>query len=207
MYSDDELLPLSGLQHFAYCKRQYALIHIEQVWSESADTLRGEFFHERVDAAGYECSSGVRAERRVRLKSSELGLYGVADIVEFELEEERIRVTPVEYKVGRPKKKDWDRLQVAAQAICLEEMYGSTIEVGFIFYGETRHREGIRINEELRQKVCEVAYHMHEAYELQSIPQVDYNSRCKRCSLLDICMPAAVARDASHYWEEMDEGW
>lgn len=207
MYSDDELLPLSGLQHFAYCERQYALIHVDQVWSESAETLRGEFFHERVDTVGYECSSGVRAERRVRLKSSELGLYGVADIVEFELEGENVRVTPVEYKVGRPKKRDWDRLQVAAQAMCLEEMYESVVKVGFIFYGETRHRESVSIDRELRQRVFEVACRMHEVYESQSVPKAVYTNLCKRCSLLDDCMPVITAKDASRYWEEMDEGW
>lgn len=207
MYSDDELLPLSGLQHLAYCERQCALIHVERLWEDSADTLRGEFFHERVDAIGYACADGVRAERRVRLTSRVLGLYGVADIVEFSEAQGEQRLTPVEYKVGRPKRKSWDRIQVAAQALCLEEMYGVAVETGCLFYGETRRRERVPIDEKLRKLVCDMAYRMHQVLDAQRLPVPTYESRCKRCSLLDECMPAVVAKDARAYWERMGEGW
>ena len=117
VYSEDELLALSGLQHIAYCERQWALIHVEQTWNENVDTLRGEFFHERVDTKGYSCTRGVRAERRVRLVSKKLGIYGVADIVEYGGGGDPASIVPVEYKVGRPKLEDWDRIQLAAEAM------------------------------------------------------------------------------------------
>ena len=99
MYTDDELLALSGLQHLAYCERQWALIHLEQIWVDSADTLRGDHFHERVDTTGYSCADGVRAERGVRLVSRRLGIYGIADIVEYGVGDAGSFVRPVEYKV------------------------------------------------------------------------------------------------------------
>ena len=207
MYSDDELLPLSGLQHLAYCERQCALIHMEQAWTESADTLRGRFFHERVDTVGYVCADGVRAERRVRLTSKVHGLYGVADIVEFSDLNDGKTIIPVEYKVGRPKRESWDRLQVTAQALCLEEMYGVTVEEGCLFYGETRRREKVPIRESLRKQVGELALRMHQLLDSQVLPQVAYGSRCKRCSLQDDCMPRVIGLDASLYWEQMGEGW
>ncbi|MDO4806811.1 MAG: CRISPR-associated protein Cas4 [Coriobacteriales bacterium] len=207
MYSDDELLPLSGLQHLAYCERQCALIHMEQVWVESEDTLRGEFFHERVDTVGYACADGVRAERRVRLTSKVLGLYGIADIVEFSSQDNETKIVPVEYKVGRPKLESWDRLQVAAQALCLEEMYGVRVNEGCLFYGETRRRERVSIGESLRDRVSELALSMHQMLESQVLPAATYGSRCRRCSLQDECMPQASAQDVRLYWERMGEGW
>ena len=132
MYADDELLPLSGLQHIAYCERQWALIHVEQIWTESADTVRGELFHRRVDTEGYSCAHGIRAERSVRLVSRRLGLYGIADIVEYDAQTDCV-LMPVEYKVGKPKSEDWDRLQLAAQTMCLEEMEGTRVVTGALF--------------------------------------------------------------------------
>ena len=206
MYSDDDLLPLSGLQHLAYCERQYALIHLEQSWEESVDTLRGEFFHERVDAVGYTLADGVRAERRVRLTSYELGLYGLADIVEFSESANKTFAAPVEYKVGRPKRKSWDRVQVAAQAMCLEEMYGLIVDDAFLFYGATRRRERVRIDEKLRKNVIDLAQRMHEIFDSRLLPRTVTANRCGRCSLVDTCMPRAIEMDVQQYWEEMEEG-
>lgn len=201
MYSDDDLLPLSGLQHMAFCERQWALIHVEGLWEESSDTLRGRFFHERVDTAGYSCRAGVRAERNVRLVSHRLGIYGVADIVEYRAEG-AFPVMPVEYKVGKPKVEDWDRLQVCAQALCLEEMESARINAGALFYGETRRREGVEITRELRERVASLAQRMHELFSQGLTPMGENSGKCKRCSLQNECLPRIIGRRVDEYWKE-----
>lgn len=206
MYSDEDLLALSGLQHAAFCERQWALIHVEQIWSESSDTVRGDFFHERVDTTGYSCARGVRSERRVRVVSHRLGLYGVADIVEYR-DDGCSAFTPVEYKVGRPKVEDWDRLQVAAQALCLEEMEGARVAAGALFYGETRRRETVEITDELRERVERLSAHIHELYEKWTTPKPPPGARCGRCSLRDDCLPTASGLDAREYWETYEAGF
>lgn len=202
MYGDEELLALSGLQHFSFCERQWALIHLEQIWSSSGDTARGDAFHARVDTAGYACSHGVHAERSPRIVSYRLGLYGVADIVEYR-DGDIGFVTPVEYKVGRPKVEDWDRLQVAAQALCLEEMEGVEITRGAIFYGETRRREQVDITDELRNRVEQLSEAMHTLFFRESTPKPSYSAKCRRCSLLDDCAPQLSSVSVSGYWREV----
>lgn len=201
MYSDDDLLPLSGLQHMAFCERQWALIHVEGLWEESSDTLRGRFFHERVDTAGYSCRAGVRAERNVRLVSHRLGIYGVADIVEYHPEGD-VPVMPVEYKVGKPKVEDWDRLQVCARALCLEEMEGARIDAGALFYGETRRREDVEITRELRERVASLARRMHELFAQGLTPMGENSGKCNRCSLQNECLPRIIGRRVDKYWKE-----
>lgn len=201
MYSDDDLLPLSGLQHMAFCERQWALIHVEGLWEESSDTLRGRFFHERVDTASYSCRAGVRAERNVRLVSHRLGIYGVADIVEYRAEGDS-PVMPVEYKVGKPKVEDWDRLQVCAQALCLEEMEGARIDAGALFYGETRRREDVGITRELRERVVSLAQRMHELFAQGLTPMGENSGKCRRCSLQNECLPGIIGRRVDKYWKE-----
>ena len=201
MFSDDDLLPLSGLQHMAFCERQWALIHVEGLWEESSDTLRGRFFHERVDTAGYSCRAGVRAERNVRLVSHRLGIYGVADIVEYHPEGD-VPVMPVEYKVGKPKVEDWDRLQVCAQALCLEEMEGARIDAGALFYGETRRREDVEITRELRERVASLAQRMHELFAQGLTPMGENSGKCNRCSLQNECLPRIIGRRVDKYWKE-----
>lgn len=200
MYADDELLPLSGLQHIAYCERQWALIHVEQIWTESADTVRGELFHRRVDTEGYTCAHGIRAERSVRLVSRRLGLYGIADIVEYDAQTDCV-LMPVEYKVGKPKSEDWDRLQLAAQAMCLEEMEGTRVVTGALFYGETRRRESVCLTDELRERVEQLSLRMHELFAEGATPLPQTTSKCRRCSLADDCAPYAL-QDAKAYWNE-----
>lgn len=199
MYGDDDLLALSGLQHIAYCERQWALIHIEQVWLESADTVRGAHFHERVDTEGYVTRKGVRAERSLRLVSRRLGIFGVADIVEFGDGD----IVPVEYKVGKPKVEDWDRIQVTAQALCLEEMEGAHIPMGALFYGETRRRERFEITPDLRRRVEELASRMHGLFRAASLPPAIASGKCRKCSLLDACLPELRGRDVDSYWNEI----
>ncbi len=202
MYTDSELLALSGLQHIAYYERQWALIHIEQIWSDSGDTAHGNAFHARVDITGYSVIHGVRAERSPRLVSYQLGITGVADIVEYRIGD-RVSVMPVEYKVGKPKVEDWDRLQVAAQALCLEEMEGVTVLQGALFYGETRHRETIAIDKALRARVMVLSGRMHELIALGTTPQAVASSKCRRCSLKDDCLPHAAENSASAYWHNV----
>lgn len=203
MYTDDQLLALSGLQHLSFCERQWALIHVEQIWSDNADTLRGDFFHERVDTAGYSCIGGVRSERRVRLVNRRLGIYGAADIVEFDLEDPT-RVKPVEYKVGKPKVEDWDRVQLAAQALCLEEMLGVDVPEGALFYGETRRREQVAVDDDLRSRVEGLAARAHDLFDRGETPRAVLKPKCKRCSLLDDCLPAGSQHDARDYWACFD---
>lgn len=204
MYGEDDLLALSGLQHIAYCERQWALIHIEQSWAENADTLRGEFFHERVDTKGYSCARGVRAERRVHLASGKLGIYGVADIVEYGGGGDPSSIVPVEYKVGSPKAESWDRIQLTAQAMCLEDSSSCHIEQGAIFYGKTRRREVVAVSDDLRQQVCRLARRMHELFDRGETPAAQRSPKCSRCSLKDLCMPE-VSGVVQEYWDAFGE--
>lgn len=202
MYTDSELLALSGLQHIAYCERQWALIHIEQIWSDNGDTARGNAFHARVDITGYSVSHGVRAERSPRLVSYRLGITGVADIVEYRASD-CCPVMPVEYKVGKPKVEDWDRLQVAAEALCLEEMEGAAVMQGALFYGKTRRREIIEIDKALRTRIEVLSERMHELATSGMTPQAVQSSKCRRCSLKDDCLPAATENSVSAYWYDV----
>lgn len=201
MYDEDDLLALSGLQHIAYCERQWALIHIEGQWADSYDTVRGDLFHERAHTEGYSTSRGVKAVRSMCVVSRTLGIAGVADIVEFSNEEPpSCAACPVEYKVGKPKIEDWDRLQVCAQAICLEEMLDCRINEGALFYGETRRRERVVLDEDVRSRVEALARRMHALFNSGSTPLGQKGSKCRRCSLVDICLPETFGRDVSTYW-------
>lgn len=207
MYSDDDLLMLSGIQHFAFCERQWALIHIEQQWAENMRTVEGNHMHERVDDPfASEVRGNVITLRSVSMVSFELGLYGVADVVEFIRSETdegigldnyagKWNPLPVEYKRGKPKPDERDEVQLCAQAICLEEMYKNTgvlnINRGFLFYGETRHRHEVIFSHELRNKVETYARRMHELFESGTTPLAIYKSHCRACSLVEICNPKA----------------
>lgn len=212
MYSDEELLMLSGLQHLSFCERQWALIHLEQNWTDSYDTARGDIFHERVHLEGFSSSKGVVSIRSMMLTSYKLGLSGIADIVEFTKEEKGAvlykgvphNIFPVEYKVGNPKKENWDRIQVCAQAICLEEMFDCSIAEGFLFYGKTRRRESIDLDSSLRQLVVDCASRMHFLFEKRETPKAARDNRCKRCSLQDICLPRSSERSPKLYWKNIE---
>lgn len=201
MYGEDDLLALSGLQHIAYCERQWALIHIEGQWADSYDTVRGDLFHERVHAEGYAAARGVRAVRAMYVTNRRLGIAGIADIVEFSEKGSVSRlVRPVEYKVGKPKVDDWDRLQVCAQTLCLEEMLGLAIEEGALFYGETRRRECIKIDKALRLRAETLAARMHDLFAVGHTPRAVKGPKCRRCSLADVCLPEVFAGDINAYW-------
>lgn len=209
MYSEDDFLMLSGIQHFAFCERQWALIHIEQQWVNNMRTVEGTHMHERVDDPfASEVRRDVITSRSVSLVSSRLGLYGVADVVEFIRADKSSGIgmegysgvwqpVPVEYKRGKPKSDERDAVQLCAQAICLEEMYengkGSplVIEQGYLFYGETRHRLEVIFSHELRNKVETYARRMHEMFARGQTPSAKYRTHCKACSLVEICNPKA----------------
>ncbi|MGB4293156.1 MAG: CRISPR-associated protein Cas4 [Bacteroidales bacterium] len=212
MYPEDELIMLSGIQHIAFCERQYALIYIEQQWVENLLTIEGHFLHERVDDP---FESEIRNDRVILrslpVVSFKLGLYGRADIIELIKTEKFEEGTvikikerdgwwtpyPVEYKRGKPKPDDRDEVQLCAQAMCLEEMYNIFINVGYIFYGETRHRQEVKLTSELRKSVEIYATRMHELFKEGKTPPPVLKKGCRSCSMVDLCMPDPLSRAQS----------
>lgn len=205
MYSEDELLPLSGLQHLLYCERQCALIHVEGQWAENRLTAEGKVGHERVHGGGGRTAPGVRTAFSLHLRSLALGLSGVADVVEFHQPPEQgasWRPFPVEHKRGRPKHGDADRVQLCAQAICLEEMLGVGVPAGALFYGQTRRRLDVTFEAALRQATADAARRFHELTDAGRTPAAAYApERCDACSLLSLCQPRTAGRGLSvrHY--------
>lgn len=202
---DEELLMLSGIQHIAFCERQWALIHIEQQWVENVRTVEGNNLHERVDDPfEKDYKKGVITLRSVSLLSRELGLTGVADIVELISTDQSKGVSlpgrdgfwsfhPVEYKRGKPKSDERDEVQLCAQAMCLEEMHSIKISEGSIFYGETRHRINVTFSIELRNRVKELALKMHDLFDKGITPLPVAKNHCKMCSLVDVCLPESMS--------------
>jgi len=203
MQSIDNLIMLSALQHYAHCPRQCALIHIEQVWSENAFTAEGRIIHDKVDTAQYESRQNVRIEYSVPLCSHALGLVGKADVVEFHRSFDGFwQPFPVEYKRGKPKDRNCDRVQLCAQAICLEEMMNVAIYNGALFYGQTRRREDVVFDERLRSETIEISSRVHELIASGITPKAEYaKKKCEQCSLYDLCMPKTCgkAKSASTY--------
>jgi len=197
-YSEDDLLPISALQHLVFCERQCALIHIEQAWDENRFTAEGRIMHERVHEAGEESRGKVRIARGVSVRSLRLGLIGKADVVEFHLREGGLwRPFPVEHKRGKPKPDDSDKVQLCAQALCLEEMLEIDVPSGAIFYGRTRHRLDVGFNDALRRETERAAEKLHELIESGTTPKAEYAKKCKSCSLTDRCLPQVLRRRRS----------
>jgi CRISPR-associated exonuclease Cas4 len=198
-YSEDEFIQLSALQHFIFCERQCALIHIEQAWSENRLTAEGRIMHEHVHGEHAECRANVRIVRGMLLHSFELGLSGKADVVEFHKTEGDKTWTPfpVEYKRGKPKADDSDKVQLCAQALCLEEMMGAKITGGAVFYGRTRRRLDVAFDNDLRRKTEETAKQLHGFIEAGKTPLPDYTPKCKSCSFFDECLPKTIGRRIS----------
>ena len=216
MYSEDEYLMLSGIQHFVFCRRQWALIHIEQQWAENYRTADGMVMHRNVhDADFHEKRGDVVISRAMAVSSARLGISGECDAVEFRRNENGIElfglegkysVTPIEYKRGSPKENDSDIMQLAAQAMCLEEMLCCEIDKGYLYYGETRHRTEVKITDELRLKTEKALKEMHELYSRRYTPKVKRTKACNACSLKNICLPVLCSdKSARKYIADMLE--
>lgn len=202
-YGDENLLMLSGIQHFAFCKRQWALIHIEQQWNENRFTIEGNRMHKNADIPEFITKRDDTVTlRSLPLMSVKLGLYGVSDIVEMKAAANGDNAVlhpdhpgrwwymiPVEYKRGKPKRDECDIAQLCAQAVCLEEMYSIHIEKGYLYYGETRHRKEVCLTADIRNIVENLCRQMHELYKKGITPPPVYKSHCRSCSLADICLP------------------
>ena len=213
MYSDDDLLMLSGIQHFRFCPRQWALIHIEQLWEDNRLTMEGSLMHQHADDPFYRQKCGDYISlRSVSVASHQLGLYGVTDVVELHPAGDEGNFIshprypgqwlpyPVEYKHGKPKKHEEDEVQLAAQAMCLEEQYDIHIDYGAIFYAEIRHRVEVQVSDELREIVTDCARQMHEIFSSGQLPAIQRGKHCVKCSLKNICMPESVdCIRVSHY--------
>jgi CRISPR-associated exonuclease Cas4 len=197
--SDADLIPLSALQHYLYCPRQCALIHIEQLWAENTATAEGRVAHERVHAAQSEIRRGVRTVTGMPLRSRRLGVSGIADVVELHRAPDgNRRPYPVEHKRGRPKAHRADEAQLCAQAMALEEMFGVTIAEGALFYGQPRRRQTIALDAELRTLTETVAAATRALLAAGRTPRMEYDkTRCDACSLLDICRPRTTGAGRS----------
>ncbi len=209
MFSDADLLPLSALQHYIYCPRQCALIHLEQQWSENRFTAEGRTQHDRVDRPEHETRDGIRYEYAVLLRSLRFGLIGKADVVEFHGVESHVKsqisdlksseqtlcVFPVEHKRGKPKPNHCDWVQLCAQALCLEEMMQVKIPEGAIFYGQPRRRQPVEFTPDLRAETVQTATTLHRMIQSGKTPPAEYDEKkCGACSLMEICMPKRTRR-------------
>lgn len=188
VHSESDLLPISGLQHLLYCDRQCALIHIERLWVENRFTAEGAILHRKAHGGRSEARSGARTTRGLPVRSFALGLFGVTDVIRWE-EAPDAPVVPVEYKRGRPKAGDCDRVQLCAQALCLEEMLGRTLDFGELFYGRTRRRVRVDFTPALRRTTAEAADRFHALVRSGRTPRAEPGPKCDRCSLRELCLP------------------
>jgi len=207
-YSEDDLVPISALQHYVFCRRQCALIHIEQIWDENRLTAEGRIMHDRVHDQDTESRGDCRIVRGLRLRSFSLGLVGMADVVEFHKRSAETaesdsfgevpglrgvwRAVPVEYKRGKPKADHSDEVQLCAQALCLEEMLEISIREGFLFYGAVKRRHPVEFSQALRDETKTLAYEIREFLEKGITPPAVYAKRCESCSILDLCIPESA---------------
>lgn len=193
-----EFIPISALQHYLYCPRQCALIHVEQQWAENRATAEGGIMHKRVEREGSYARRGVRVATAMPLRSVQLRLMGVADVVEFHEHGDGQLIRPVEYKRGRPKKHRADEVQLCAQALCLEEMLRVRVEEGDLFYGKTRRRKIVAFDSSLRELTESTVHNTRGMILSGRTPPPDYQpQRCEPCSLKDICQPERLSRRAS----------
>lgn len=206
---DGDFIMISALQHYLFCPRQCALIHLEQLWSENFLTTAGKVLHDRVDKRKHETRKDVHLATALRLINRQLQLTGVADLVEFhKTTDETIGIKlktqsgywipyPVEYKHGKPKKHRADEVQLCAQALCLEEMLQVNIPKGALYYGETRRRTDVNFDQELRTLTTEIIYQIHELLRSGKTPPPNYTNACHSCSLIERCQPECVSSHKS----------
>jgi CRISPR-associated exonuclease Cas4 len=216
VYAEEDLLPLSALQHLLFCERQAALIHVERIWKDNPLTVEGTHLHERADAGETESRGDVRIVRSLPLRNLRLGLSGKTDVVEFH----RLPVPPprtglpgvalaaapglwqpfpVEYKRGKPKTHRADEVQLCAQALCLEEMLGTVVPAGALFYAQLRRRTEVDFDQDLRRLTEETAAALHRLFTSGKTPKAIREPKCDHCSLLDVCLPESSAHSAQLY--------
>lgn len=218
MFSESDYIMLSALQHYMFCKRQCALIHIEQLWQENFFTTAGKLMHERAHDAGCETRKNLHTARGLRLSSEKYGITGVTDVVEFRRIEEKTEfaavlpyrdgfwtVFPVEYKRGKTKEEPWDEVQLCAQALCLEEMLNVKIDKGALFYGEEHRRREIQFDESLKGLTEKIIEKTHELIKSGITPPPVVEKKCQSCSLNEICIPQKMGRSAKSYETEIFE--
>ncbi len=204
-YDEEDLTPISALNQYLYCQRRCALIFIEQIWSENLFTAEGCIMHDKVDTANRESRGNVRIDYGVPLRSLRIGLIGKADVVEFHKKDDGTwQPFPVEYKRGKPKSDNCDKVQLCAQAMCLEEMLNVEIPEGALFYGQTHHRHDVIFDKVLRLETEEAARKVHALIESGITPKAEYSKKCKQCSLYEICLPK-VSKKARNYLAKVME--
>lgn len=204
-YTEDELIQLSALQHIVFCERQCALIHIEQVWSENLFTAEGRILHDKVDTADRESRRNIRIEYGVPMRSLRLGLIGKADVVEFHRHGDTWVPFPVEYKRGKPKPTNCDKVQLCAQALCLEEMMNIEVPEGALFYGQTRHRMDVKFDSALRKETEVASVRLRELIESGITPKAEYSKKCDKCSLVELCLPKVNRKAGSYLMKVIEE--
>lgn len=214
-YAEDEYLLLSGIQHYAFCPRQWALIHIEDMWQENYLTASGRVLHNKAHSGDLvEKRGDLIILRSVKVSSSRLGISGECDVVEFHKSEKGIPLMnyedlwipyPVEYKRGKTKLDDCDRLQLCAQAVCLEEMLCCEIEKGALFYGEPRRREVVTFSDELRKSLETATEAMHKLFSRQHTPKAKIGKHCSSCSLKDLCLPKLSGKPENSVRKYLEE--
>ncbi|WP_321991568.1 CRISPR-associated protein Cas4 [Marispirochaeta aestuarii] len=205
MFDEEDLIPISALQHVLFCERQYALIHLEQLWEENRFTAEGNVLHERVDIEHHETRKEYKVEYGLAIRSLQYGIIGKADVVEFEKDDAGgiVSVVPVEFKRGKNKEEDHDRVQLCAQALCLEEMFDCAIAEGQFYYLGEHRRRSVDLSQELREKTTGLIDRIRKIAASGVTPEAVYEKRkCDRCSLFDICMPKVVdngGKDVARY--------
>jgi CRISPR-associated exonuclease Cas4 len=217
MYTEDDFIQLSALQHYVFCPRQCALIHVEDVWNENVYTVRGGILHEKVDTDTYETRGTLKTVRGLKIHSFRYGLTGRCDVVEFRKSQDGSggpEVTPVEFKSGQPKRDISDEVQLCAQAMCLEEMLSTQVKRGAFFYGRIRRRVQVQIGDHLRKQTQEIIAAVHDMVSRKHVPTLSellrhagvplakYMERCRNCSLLDACQPKAMNTRKLHNYLE-----
>lgn len=205
-YAEKDYLMISGIQHFVFCKRQWALDHVENQWTDNYLTISGNRLHEKVDNPFIKESRGTKfTVRAMPIHSCEYGLTGICDAVEFHHSSNGVKVfgkedaylpIPVEYKHGKSKTNNSDRLQLLAEGICLEEMLYCKLQYGYLYYGETRHREKVEFTQELRKELHDVLIEMHSYWKRKYTPRVKPSKKCKSCSLRNICLPELMHKES-----------
>ena len=193
-YAERDFLPISALQHLIFCERQCALIHLERQWAENRFTAEGGVLHRKAHSGRRETRPSGRTARAVPLRSAELGLYGVADVVERRPGDPPM---PIEYKRGRPKRHDADRVQLCAQALCLEEMFGVPVPAGEIFYGKTRRRVRVEFDDALRATTRATVARLRNLILSGRTPPAEPGPKCRQCSLKEICLPKLAEKSQS----------